>query len=117
MSKQFLLPKFAMGSIETIGPDGEAGIPYDEAVIHIDGDEDSEIEVHCPGALRLAPMIVTAVNSHDELLELAKLFRKSVEYEIRVNRTDAGRDEEGARLKTITLNLIRDAIAKAERGG
>jgi hypothetical protein len=52
-----------------------------------------------------------------ELLEMAKLFEKSVEYQIRVARTDAGSDEEGARLKTITLNLIREAISKAERGG
>jgi hypothetical protein len=49
-----------------------------------------------------------------DLLGLAKQFEKSVEYEIRVDRSDAGRDEEGARLKTITLNLIREAIAKAE---
>jgi hypothetical protein len=51
-----------------------------------------------------------------ELLEMAKLFEKSVEYQIRVARTDARSDEEGARLMTITLNLVRDAIAKAERG-
>lgn len=52
-----------------------------------------------------------------ELLELVKLFAESVEYQIRVDRTDAGRDEEGARLKTITLNLIRESIARAEGGG
>lgn len=47
-----------------------------------------------------------------DLLEMAKLFERCVEYEIRRSRKDG--DEEGARLKTVTLNLIRNAIAKAE---
>lgn len=62
-------PKLVMGYIEVVGPDGEDGIPYDEAVIHLEGDEDSEIEIHCPGALRLAPLIVKACNSHDALVK------------------------------------------------
>lgn len=57
------VPKLVMGHIEVMGPDGSEGIPYDEAVIHLEGDEDSEINVHCPGALRLAPFIVKAVNA------------------------------------------------------
>jgi hypothetical protein len=49
-----------------------------------------------------------------ELLDLVKLFEKSVKYYVGIDRSDAGRDEEGARAKTITLNLIRQVIAKAE---
>ena len=47
-----------------------------------------------------------------DLLELAKLFEKAVEYEIR--RSAKSLDAEGTRLKQITLNLIRQTIAKAE---
>lgn len=67
--------KLVMGYIEVItGEDMEVGIPYDDAVIHLEGDEDSEVEVHCPGALRLAETIVKAVNEYADaekaLLEL-----------------------------------------------
>lgn len=68
-AKKHAFPKLVMGHIEVVGADGEDGIPYDEAVIHLEGDEDSEIEIHCPGALRLAPQIVTAVNSHADLVK------------------------------------------------
>jgi hypothetical protein len=63
------IPKLVMGYIEVVAPDGEEGIPYDEAVIHLEGDEDSQIEVNCPGAYRLAPLIVKAVNNHDALVK------------------------------------------------
>lgn len=64
------MPKLEMGSIEVVAPDGFEGIPYDEAIIYIEGhDSTSEIEVRCPGALRLAPRIVSAVNNHDSLVE------------------------------------------------
>lgn len=63
------MTKLVMGSIVCIGPDDEEAIPYDDAVIHIEGDEDSEIRVQCPGALRLAPIIVTAVNNHNALVK------------------------------------------------
>ncbi|MDB5552803.1 MAG: hypothetical protein JWL86_2787 [Rhizobium sp.] len=62
------MPALVMGDIEVIGPDGNEGIPYDDAIIHIDGDEDSEIRVICPGALRLAPQIVKACNAHEALV-------------------------------------------------
>lgn len=62
-------PTLVMGHIVCLGPDDEEGIPYDEAVIHLEGDEDSEIEVHCPGALPLAEKIVKAVNSHEALVK------------------------------------------------
>lgn len=42
---EYTVPKLVMGHIEVVAPDGEPGIPYDEAVIHLEGDEDSEIEV------------------------------------------------------------------------
>lgn len=63
------MTKLVMGHIVCIGPDDEEAIPYDEAVIHIEGDEDSEIRINCPGALRLAPKIVEAVNAHDMLVK------------------------------------------------
>jgi len=47
-----------------------------------------------------------------ELYEMTKLLEQLVEYEI---RRDAARDDdEGARLKTATLNRVRAALAKAE---
>lgn len=66
---EYTVPKLVMGHIEVVAPDGEPGIPYDEAVIHLEGDDDSEIEVRCPGALRLAPVIVAAVNNHAPMLK------------------------------------------------
>lgn len=109
-AKPFVLPKLVMGHIEVVGPDGEDGIPYDEAVIHLEGDEDSEIEIRCPGALKLAPLIVNAVNNHADLLEQVKLFERCIEYQIRVAK-NAG-DDEGARLQGFTLHLVRETIAR-----
>ena len=74
-------PKLVMGYIEVVGPDGEDGIPYDEAVIHLEGDEDSEIEIHCPGALRLAPFIVKACNSHDALVKALEFYAQQFRYD------------------------------------
>lgn len=45
------------------------------------------------------------------MLELVKLFERSVQYEIKGSLKDG--DVEGARMKTITLNMIRDGIANA----
>lgn len=45
-----------------------------------------------------------------ELFKWAELFEKTIEYEILVSRN--GGDEEGARLKTLTLNLLRADLAK-----
>lgn len=72
MSEHTKLPKLVLGHIEVVAHDGESGIPYDEAVIHLEGDENSEIEVHCPGALSLAPFIVKAVNNHAALIDALK---------------------------------------------
>lgn len=47
-----------------------------------------------------------------ELLELAKLLARTVEYEIR--RDEKKGDDEGARLKSMTLHQVREVIAKAE---
>lgn len=69
-AKHRVLPKLVMGHLEVVsGPDMEAGIPYDEAIILIENDEDSEIEVRCPAALMVAPIIVEAVNSYDAAQE------------------------------------------------
>jgi hypothetical protein len=46
-----------------------------------------------------------------DLLELARLFERTIEYEIR--RSIADGDDEGARLKWTTLNMVRVAIRKA----
>lgn len=67
------MTKLVMGEIICIGADDKEAIPYDEAVIHIDGDEDSEIRVTCPGALRLAPKIVAGHNNHDALVKALAL--------------------------------------------
>lgn len=67
------MTKLVMGDIICIGADDKETIPSDEAVIHIEGDEDSEIRVNCPGALRLAPKIVAAHNNHDALVKALAL--------------------------------------------
>lgn len=66
------IPKLVMGHIVSFGLNDEEVTPIDDAVIHLEGDEDSEIEVHCPGALRLAQQIVKAVNNHDALVKALK---------------------------------------------
>lgn len=50
--------------------------------------------------------------AQEALLEQMKLFESVVEYEIRKSEREG--DTEGARLKTLTLNLIRDAVSKAK---
>jgi hypothetical protein len=70
MSNRTPTPQLVMGYIEVMTLDGEEGIPYDEAVIHFERDEDdSEINVHCPNASKIAESIVKAVNSHDALVK------------------------------------------------
>jgi hypothetical protein len=59
----------------------------------------------------LAEANASLIAAAPDLLELARLFQASVEYEIKKSR--AAGDEEGARLKTITLNMIRAALSKA----
>lgn len=46
-----------------------------------------------------------------ELLEQCRLFKRALEYQIRASR-GAG-DDEGAKLKTLTLNLLLEDLAKA----
>lgn len=77
MSEHTKTPKLVMGYIEVMGPNDESGIPYDEAVIHFEGDEDSEIEIHCSGALRLAPIIVKAVNRDHHFDALVKALERA----------------------------------------
>lgn len=47
-----------------------------------------------------------------DLLEMVKLLEKSLEYYIAIDQR-AG-DEDSARAKTITLNIVRVSISKAE---
>jgi len=46
-----------------------------------------------------------------DLLEQTKLLERSLLYQIGVNRSEG--DDEGARMKTLTLHFVRQAIAKA----
>ena len=46
------------------------------------------------------------------LYEAAKLFEKTILYEIARSQSDG--DEEGARMKTVSLNVLRETLAKAE---
>jgi hypothetical protein len=51
-------------------------------------------------------------NAAPDLLKVAQLFAKTIEYLIKVDMSKG--DDEGARLKTVTLNMIvLPAIAKA----
>lgn len=50
------------------------------------------------------------ISAAPDLLEMTKLLERFLVYEL---KKDAG-DDEGARLKTVTLNLCRAAIAKAK---
>lgn len=47
-----------------------------------------------------------------DLIEIARLFEQTIEYEIRRSLHDG--DDEGARLKTLTLHMVRAALARAE---
>lgn len=55
--------------------------------------------------------LTTAVNCHDELVAMLKLFDKTVAYYIGLDKS--ARDDEGDGIKMITLNLIRELLAKA----
>lgn len=48
----------------------------------------------------------------DELVGVVKLFESVILYEI--NKAEHEGDDEGARLKTVTLNMCRDLLAKAK---
>lgn len=52
------------------------------------------------------------IEAAPDLLELAKLLQRTVEFELR--RSEKTDDDEGTRLKRITLHMIRTKIAKAE---
>jgi hypothetical protein len=98
-----------MGHIEVVGLDDEAAIPYDEAVIHLEGDEDSEIEIRCPGALRLAPLIVKAVNGHEALVKALEaacgyLLNAKIDLETGCTKATAIKTIEGG------LNRARQAL-------
>lgn len=45
------------------------------------------------------------------LLEVAKLFEQALLYQIHKSRREG--DEEGARMATLTYNLVREAIRNA----
>ena len=46
-----------------------------------------------------------------ELFELVKLFERTIEYEIR--KSSLAGDDEGARMKAVTLGMVREVLAKA----
>ena len=47
------------------------------------------------------------------LLECAELLARQLEYEIR--KDDKSGDDEGARLNSLTLHMVREAIKKAKK--
>lgn len=55
---------------------------------------------------------VRLIAAAPDLLELAKLFERSVLHYIALDMHIG--DEEGARMKTVTLNMVRAVIARAE---
>lgn len=80
MTEHTPTPKLVMGHIVCFSLNDEEGTaPSDEAVIHLAGDEDSEIEVRCPDAPRLATLIVKAVNNHEALVEALKFTVECLE--------------------------------------
>jgi len=52
-----------------------------------------------------------APRGHTELLEIARLFERTIEWEIKRSLRDG--DDEGARLKIATLNQVLAAIKLA----
>ena len=56
--------------------------------------------------------LLLAANVHDELLAATKTLEHVVKYEIAKCQREG--DSEGSAVKMITLNMTRDAIAKAE---
>jgi hypothetical protein len=58
-----------------------------------------------------AAFIVRACNAHDELVELVEEYGRAVRYFIAADEKKG--DDEGARLKAVTLKRISAAIAKA----
>lgn len=51
------------------------------------------------------------ISAAPELQEQVELFERSLVYEIK--KSELNGDDEGARLKTLTLNLVRDVLAKS----
>lgn len=56
--------------------------------------------------------ITRRLRAHDELLDIARLFERSLVYQIGVDRSNG--DDEGANMKLPTLETVRAAIASAE---
>ena len=77
--------------------------PRHEVAICATGDSPQEMET------ANTAFIVRAVNAYDDLISMVKLFEKSIEYEIQIDD-----DDEGARMKVVTLHIVRDTLAKAE---
>lgn len=94
-----------------------------------DDPERSAVEIQAPNAAKSQIALVSkwrlsgpssqdeaAANVHliaaaPDLLEVAKHFEACIEFEMAASRREG--DDEGVRLKTISLNLTRAAIAKA----
>lgn len=58
-----------------------------------------------------AAFIVRACNAHDELVDMAELLVRTLDYHI--SRDQKNGDEEGARLKMVTRNQVQIVLAKA----
>lgn len=110
-------PKLVMGHIVSFGLNDEEVTPSDDAVIHLDGDEDSEIEVHCPGALRLAQQIVKAVNNHDALVDALTELHAQVRGECpSLLNEDSGGDARLSMEIERLLGLVGSPVLTHEKG-
>ena len=89
----------SMGFGGLYGPDGKIIF----ALAYARTDERPEDETAANASL---------ITAAPELLEQAKLLGKILVYYIKKDRTNG--DEEGARLKSVTLRICHEAIAKAE---
>jgi hypothetical protein len=59
MTDFFTLPRLELG---------DAGSPFDEAVILIEGREEETIRIECEGALELADRLIRYVNGHEQVV-------------------------------------------------
>jgi hypothetical protein len=104
MSAKFTPAPWHIGANEAyVFPDGH-GLTVSHVASTIGSDRSIEEQKANARLIAAAP----------DLHALVRQFERTVEYLITKDRHKD--DEEGARLKTFTLNLIRDVLAKVEGG-
>jgi hypothetical protein len=78
MTEHDQMPKLEMGLVHVFKDGGKGRTPDDDAVIHLSGDDDSEIRVQCPNAPGVAAEIVRRWDSHDALVAALKGMVKNL---------------------------------------